>query len=951
MKKKFLQIVAEQTWDKSASDYCYVFPSRRAGVYFRDHLKAFIRARGEDGVVMMPQVATFSEFVKAQSPYLSADPLDLSVRMYRIYCSLVKEGTAMDFDRFYPLSVTMLRDFNEMDFALADIDQLFSDMSLLKEYEFSDMESLFSYEGVKQFFQAFRSYGNNKIREQYLWLWKLASDLYKNLKAEVISEGLAWDGLNYRMLSEGKIAVPGKKAIFAGFNALNKSEAAIVEKLLVGKQAAIFWDGDDYYVNNPMQEAGMFIRKYAKRWEAYESIVVSAGLQSDKKNIYTYGNALQAGQVKALHYVLNQLLDEGLNPAETMVVLPDQNMLQPLLFSLPERLENINVTMGINLRRSHLLTLYEYLYQTYREGKQEEAAFLVSINNLTRILRHPLIYPLASGAIERFTEALNTQNLLLASHENLKLVAESCKTLPALQQLLDLIFSYDRRKGKAFFQLLIQMNRYLQKAPMAMSAIDKESLVFANAVLDKIISNAYLKTEAFSLSFHTAWKLLREVFASATLPLEGNASGSLQVMGPMETRCLDFKNIFILSANEGIYPAKPSSDTLLPYQVRKAYGLPDYETHDANYSYQFYNLIQRAENVYCFYNTEASGAGKGEISRYFQQLKYELSGQKGAFDFSSRIFSFDLGKSVEPKPISIPKDANVLREILNYTEGSGKGFYLSPSALSVYLNCPLQFYFTYIKKVKVPEEGTEDLEAWAMGNIVHRTMELLYEAHVESGQPVTASDIKELQKKANAVMDKVLDEEMISQYRRKGFNNLLLAALRKYVLNILLNDLESVPFKVLSSEEKIRTGIKVGGHVFELGGKIDQVRERAGEVCLVDYKTGKSQKEPVKLLAEPELYVEEVIGNQQKFRYIFQMAMYGWLYQNVKSVPFPSLQLHFLRDNHILQLQYPSGSDPCWFGDKLAEKLQELSDADVPFLQTEDEKSCTYCAFKKICQR
>ena len=127
----------------------------------------------------------------------------------------------------------------------------------------------------------------------------------------------------------------------------------------------------------------------------------------------------------------------------------------------------------------------------------------------------------------------------------------------------------------------------------------------------------------------------------------------LQVMGVLETRNLDYKNVFILSLNEGAFPSSANKGSYIPFNIRKAYGLPTVEHQDAMYAYLFYRVLQRAENVMLFYNSETDVLGQGEMSRYLQQLLYE-SGLK--------IERKVLHNPIQPSPINpivVKKDKDV----------------------------------------------------------------------------------------------------------------------------------------------------------------------------------------------------------------------------------------------------------------------------------------------------
>ena len=50
-------------------------------------------------------------------------------------------------------------------------------------------------------------------------------------------------------------------------------------------------------------------------------------------------------------------------------------------------------------------------------------------------------------------------------------------------------------------------------------------------------------------------------------------------------------------------------------------GLPTYQEKDAIFSYHFFRLLQRAENIYLIYNTESDAFGSGEQSRFITHLE------------------------------------------------------------------------------------------------------------------------------------------------------------------------------------------------------------------------------------------------------------------------------------------------------------------------------------------
>lgn len=105
--------------------------------------------------------------------------------------------------------------------------------------------------------------------------------------------------------------------------------------------------------------------------------------------------------------------------------------------------------------------------------------------------------------------------------------------------------------------------------------------------------------------------------------LRGTSRGTA-TYGPAETRLLDFKNLVITGVNEGVLPAGRSDNSFIPYDVKRHFSLPTYSEKDAVYSYHFFRLLQRAENITVVYNTDEGAMGQQEPSRFLLQVKHDF---------------------------------------------------------------------------------------------------------------------------------------------------------------------------------------------------------------------------------------------------------------------------------------------------------------------------------------
>ncbi len=112
----------------------------------------------------------------------------------------------------------------------------------------------------------------------------------------------------------------------------------------------------------------------------------------------------------------------------------------------------------------------------------------------------------------------------------------------------------------------------------------------------------------------------------------------------LETRNLDFKNIILLSANEGILPKTSDLESFIPFDIRHDNNLPLPKEQIDIFTYHFYRLLQRAENITILYNTDSDKMGSGEKSRFILQLENELAKINESIQIHQHITNIEIGK-------------------------------------------------------------------------------------------------------------------------------------------------------------------------------------------------------------------------------------------------------------------------------------------------------------------
>ena len=271
--KPFLLTLAESIYKDYPvlDDLTFVFPNRRAVLYFRKHLSSLL-----DKPAFSPRLLTIEDFIGTFSDYSVPDKLELVHRLYKSYYEVLNQReeaaglTPESFDKFYFWGDMLLRDFDEVDKYLINAGQLFKDLSNQKELDSSfDFLTPEQIEFLKSFWGNFDE-DITANKQKFLHVWRQLPEVYNAFREQLKAQGLAYEGLVHREVAELLIKTPttakalwkGGHIVFAGFNALTTAEEKIITSFVEAGMAEVHWDLDHYYVNNITQEAGRFFRQY-----------------------------------------------------------------------------------------------------------------------------------------------------------------------------------------------------------------------------------------------------------------------------------------------------------------------------------------------------------------------------------------------------------------------------------------------------------------------------------------------------------------------------------------------------------------------------------------------------------------------------------------------------------------------------------------------------------------
>ena len=946
--QSFLGKLAEElfkSYENNLSGLCIVFPSRRAGIFFKKELSGLLK-----NPVWSPDIYSIEDFVQKLSPYTIEDKLVLIFELFEVYKSFGEEQT---FDRFYSWGEMMLRDFDEIDKNLITGSEIFRVIKEIRE-----VEEQFSFlpGDLEQFDKFWRTFSNVELTElqnEFIKTWEILGKVYSEFRKQLDEKKIAYDGMAYRKLYEkiktGDAELPWEKIIFAGFNLLTKSEEGIIKELTANGKAETYWDADEYYINSPEQEAGNFLRNNFRSLKIKEPKWIENNLTSSKKAIKTIGAPLQAGQAKALGNELKKAVSAGTELENTAIVLPDESMLIPVLYSLPEEIESLNVTMGLPMKATPLFNLITLLNNLQANKKTSKESAVFYHKDVIQILMHPYVKFNDPSFIYDSVHDIKRNNIIYVSPR--RLMGEDGKH----PEIMELIFKPVDNSSDVInylFNILNLISSRLQKSVTSFSKFELEYFYTVYEQLNRLkdITSSYFG----KMETDTLRRLINEVLRSKRIPFTGEPLKGVQVMGLLETRALDFENIYILSMNESIMPGGVTQNSFIPYSIRKAFRLPTYDEEDAIPAYYLYRLMQRAKNIHLIYNTEVDIFSSGEISRFIQQAENELIKENKNIDYEHRIVTTGINKPFR-KEIIVDKTPEVIEKL--------NSIRFSPSDLNSYIDCGLQFYLKKIAGLREEEEIEEFFGPATFGSILHSIMEIAYSPY--KSKNITPEIINEIREKINSSFDQILKQafESIESLREldtdlQGKNLLLKNIIKTLVYMILDNDKKDLPFKIIDLERKIAEELEINvnssSHKAKLSGRIDRIDERDGINTIIDYKTGRATFQNMGKNETYEHYLDAIFTNP-KYKENFQAYFYAYSYQKQDSIKEARIAIYALRKINdglnYLTNSAMSRAELDEYGERLKELIGEILSPEGKFIQTDDKDRCRFCAFKSICYR
>lgn len=964
----FLRQVAQKYCSEGKMEgSCFIFPNRRSIVFFQKYVAEAVSGSASGIPVMMPQMFTENDFFYKLNDVPVTDRITLLLKLYECYKDLNPKAEPLD--EFIFWGDVILSDFNDTDKYLADPHQLFTNVS-----DFKALQDNYSYLSERQraALERFVSHFNERssrltadigsdrpdVKARFLQIWNILEPLYFSFNRALEKQGCAYEGMVYRGAVKllGSISAadlpakffPGvERFVFVGLNALNECEKAVMRKMRDASVAEFCWDWSGDMIRDSRNKSSFFMADNVREFpQAYRWDEDGLG----KPSFHVISVPSSVGQVKIVPDIIKDRED-------CAVVLPDEHLLMPLLDSIPPEIEDINVTMGYDMSSSAFYSLMSDISALQLHLRERNGEWGFYYRQVWSIFSNGIFKKVADPESLEQADRIKQDKKVFIPQSDF-----------GSSRLMQLIFRPVIRDMKSADPVQIkEFARYQLEviSEMASKFGQSDGMIveaeFARAYYCDVTRLSSYDLPVLPLTYI---RLLDQIAGNESVPFKGEPLRGLQIMGPLETRALDFTNLVILSANEGTFPRRNVSSSFIPAELRKGFGLPTYEYQDAIWAYYFYRMVQRAENVWMLYDSRTEGLHTGEESRYISQLIYHFRLPVHRYVAGSPLGETETGPCIE-------KSRDDIRLIHSRN--------LSATSIQNYLACPAKFYYSTVRGLKAADEVVESLDTGMFGTVYHDLMWALFageEAMSDYGimdrRTGVPSVVLQQKKVSREYLDSWLSRD--DDIRRKvkslilnelnapeltGRNIVTADVIVKYVKKTIERDIEFLDnagadaFEIIGTEKEFTA--EFAGFSFK--GYMDRIDSCApGTLRVNDYKTGKVSDDDMFINDTNALKIADaVFGDDNSARpkialqfFIYDMLLkkngfdaqiYNSIYQTSRIFKEPVQAVPLCEDFYSLMEE------------RLEALLAELDNPDVPFNRTGDMRTCEYCDFRKICGR
>jgi RecB family exonuclease len=904
----FLEETAKNISDRHGTELsavAVVFQNRRAALYFKHHL-----ADLAGGASWLPWTTSIQDFWSERTGLRRMETVELFFTAFESYRESGGLDTIGDFSRWAP---TALSDFDEIDHYFVDHEKFFRAARDLKRVE------AWSPDGK-----------TTPMQGRYLDHLERMEIFYKRLTARMQSARAGYDGWIARtavtVLDSLTTGMPYRYVYFVGFNALTRCEEKLMKALCDRERGEIIVDADEYYTDDPMQEAGSGLRLMARTMGWKKIPGVGQHYRNSSKQITLTAAARRVGQARTAGHILSEIPSE--HHSKTAVVLADETALLPVLHAIPDTVASLNVSMGYPCGMTSSADLVRLLLEMQERSLEWDPRGFYH-KDIERLLHHPFLRRVNAALCRDLLDQMAKWNQVIFSEADWK---EAVNDQPEFARWIALW----KDGADALTGLKSVMEEWIERS---FSLLEKEAARHLYRIVALI--ERYSENLSGPLSLRVVREMLMRLIAETRIPFIGEPLEGLQVLGFLETRSLDFKNVIVVSANEGTLPRPSRRESSIPFELRKEWGLPTHELHDGIYAYNFYRLLQRAENVWIVYDSETDELGQGERSRFIAQMLRELPSYHSGIRIRDEVARFPFVLHGPSTTDRVMKDGNVLDLLREYLQSG-----VSPTALQSYYECRMRFYYQYLLGLKAGDDVEESIDAMTFGTIIHESLNELY-AEFE-GSRLVSDRVRQKKESIPDVIVQAARKVFGRGELRFGKNYLMMQVATKWLERFMAWDSERAGrHRVFLEGLEMAADRRLAVHGYDVRfyGRLDRVETVDDQPVVIDFKTGKAEESK-----------KSDMDAVMKDKRALQLAFYAWLRSEASSdVPQPAIFSfrHFSDplmaltvDGHQLTTAHVDE-----FEQHLITWIAEVTDPNLPFERTGEINRCQYCDFQVICQR
>lgn len=921
----FLSNVARQIVNdhpNGCDDVLVVFNNRRAGLFLQREMQTL-----GDKPFFLPRIIGIDDLIRELGGLRIVPHEFLLFELFDIHTK--KIGNSEPFEDFISLGEMMLADFSEIDLYMVDAKSLLGNLYDLKQLgEWNlDQKTL------------------SDFQKRYLDFYNSLIFYYDELHRRLIDRNEAFAGMAYRKVAEQIESLIGKVeerfVYFVGFNALSNSESAIIKCFEQRNMGRLICDGDNYYFSDVNQEAGLFLRQNALRHSINTDF--DSFFAKNEKVVHIVNCPENVLQAKTAATIINNSENPSWGSGSA-IVLSDEKLLMPMLNSLPSSIDAINVTMGLpfSLTGIHnMVCKILSLYSNSRNNKfyHTDISNIFSDNIISRLIHN-------TNALSEISQSLYESKVIYASPEE---ISQLAKDVSGAEKIM-FIFESEHDVPS----LLATLRKLVESLTQSgcLDSVVREQEALASLLLILNYFDEILTRYSPICHLETLQRIYLRLAPHRSIALYGEPLKEMQLLGMLETRNLDFERLIILSVNEGTLPSGRSSNSLIPYTLKRAFGLPTHQEKDAVYAYNFYRLIQRADEVWLVYSSDAEGMGKGEPSRFILQLRDEMAPRLSNIKIVNHSAEVDNKTCANSSLKNASKNERTqqrLKDMASY------GF--SPSALNRYRNCPLQFFLGDVLGAHEQEELSEDVESNELGTFIHKLLCDIYS--IDEDKRIRIETLQNALKKLPNAVDNLFMNEVLKGRSNEGKNRLYMEVSKMELCHFLEKEIEKLKNghtiqMVLTDDKPISQPLIISqpyvDYPINIQGTTDRVDYYDGQLRIADYKSGGVNEYDLRLKSP----IDSPRDPSDKW---FQVMTYAWLYCRNHEYsgtflsgifPLRALNSDFIPaswDEHTVM----DSSHIDRFERLLCDLISEILNPETDFSATPKKGACDFCPFRKSC--